>query len=272
MKVAILYICTGKYSIFWAQFYKSCEQYFLSSHRKTYFVFSDTKNNHTPQNVKIIHQRKMGWPNDTLMRFHLFDSIRSNLKDFDYVFFCNANLIFKKPVNDEIFFNENKHAELIVVKHPFFYWVKDPINFPYERRKRSMARMKKKEGQMYVFGAFNGGSSNAYLKLIKELKNRIDIDLKKNIVALWHDESHLNKYIFETQENIKILDCNYAFPEDHDLPQKDDVYIEVLDKAKLGGHDFLREKENSIPVPKKKKSLFSILKTIRRFAKKANSN
>ena len=28
-KLGILYICTGKYDIFWEDFYKSCEKYFL---------------------------------------------------------------------------------------------------------------------------------------------------------------------------------------------------------------------------------------------------
>ena len=30
MKVGILYICTGKYIVFWEEFYKSCQKYFLT--------------------------------------------------------------------------------------------------------------------------------------------------------------------------------------------------------------------------------------------------
>lgn len=30
MRIAILYICTGKYNVFWGGFYKSSEKYFLS--------------------------------------------------------------------------------------------------------------------------------------------------------------------------------------------------------------------------------------------------
>lgn len=42
MKIAILYICTGKYNQFWDGFYKSSEEYFLKGKaEKEYFVFTD---------------------------------------------------------------------------------------------------------------------------------------------------------------------------------------------------------------------------------------
>ena len=50
------------------------------------------------------------------------------------------------------------------------------------------------------------------------------------------------------------------------------IYIKILDKANFGGHDFLREKKNSIPVTEEKKSSFNLLKRIRRFASKGNSH
>ena len=41
MKVAILYICTGRYAQFFDGFYKSAEQYLLQGVEKRYFVFTD---------------------------------------------------------------------------------------------------------------------------------------------------------------------------------------------------------------------------------------
>lgn len=43
MKIAILYICTGKYNVFFRDFYSSSEKYFLPNCEKTYFVFSDNQ-------------------------------------------------------------------------------------------------------------------------------------------------------------------------------------------------------------------------------------
>lgn len=248
MKIAILYICTGKYSVFWQQFYESAEKYFLPSHEKQYFVFSDTLDNPHKENVSLIYQEKMGWPYDTLMRFKLFSGIKDRLAPFDRIFFCNANMRFLKEVNEDIFKIEKMNAELITVRHPFFYWVKNPMDFPYERRKISSAYIPRDQGRVYVMGGFNGGTGKDYLELIETLNTRINQDEKKGVVALWHDESHLNRYIFETNKKIKILDYNFGFPEGQDLPLKNDVYITFLDKAKYGGHDFLRDQKSSIPV------------------------
>jgi len=258
LKIAILYICTGKYSIFWQQFYESAEKYFLPSHEKQYFVFSDTLDNPHKENVSLIYQEKMGWPYDTLMRFHLFASIQGRLNNFDFIFFCNANLCFKKTITEEILSENGLPFDLIVVRHPFFYWVKDPKDFPYERRKKSLAYVSKGSGHTYVMGGFNGGKSEEYMEMVATLKNRITTDKKNGIIALWHDESHLNRYINESKKRIKILDYTYGFPEGHDLPLKNDVYITFLDKEKFGGHDFLRGQENSIPSIPVQKSFYPI--------------
>ena len=41
MKIAILYICTGRYAQFFHDFYQSAKQYFLTDEDKTFFVFTD---------------------------------------------------------------------------------------------------------------------------------------------------------------------------------------------------------------------------------------
>lgn len=228
--------------------------------------------NSEEKNVELIFQTKIGWPYDTLMRFHFFSSIQEKLKEFDYIFFFNANTNFVKRIDVSILENGGVLADLIVTNHPFFHWVTNPKDFPYERNRKSAAFIPFGKGSNYVIGGFNGGKSSTYLELIDTLKYNVDTDKKKGIVAKWHDESHLNKYIFESKKNIKILDYNFGFPQGHDLPLGENIYIQFLDKASFGGHDFLREKKNSIPVTEEKKSSFNLLKRIRRFASKGNSH
>jgi len=38
MKIAVMYICTGKYECFWDEFYRTSEQYFYPDIDKHYFV------------------------------------------------------------------------------------------------------------------------------------------------------------------------------------------------------------------------------------------
>ena len=40
-KVAVLYIATGKYTVFWPEFYESAEKYLLKDCEVHYFVFTD---------------------------------------------------------------------------------------------------------------------------------------------------------------------------------------------------------------------------------------
>ena len=40
-KIGMLYICTGKYTVFWPEFYRSFEEKFLPGCEKEYFVFTD---------------------------------------------------------------------------------------------------------------------------------------------------------------------------------------------------------------------------------------
>jgi hypothetical protein len=240
MQIGILYICTGKYSIFWKSFYESSEKYFLATHQKKYFVFTDAKiiDYQENANVVLVFQENLGWPANTLMRFHMFKKQEALLQEMDFLFFCNANLLFVDSVGDEILpFAE----DLAALQHPSC-WNKPREEFPYETNPMSSANIPADKGKYYVMGAFNGGKTESFLKMSEELSKKIDEDLKNDLIAVWHDESHLNKYIID--KNIRILNPSYGYPEDGDLP----FYAKIMirDKTKHGGHNFLRGvKENN---------------------------
>jgi hypothetical protein len=234
--VGILYICTGRYAIFWEKFYLSAEQLFLPSLQKTYFVFTDAEHIFAEghQNVRKIYQEQIEWPYSTLLRYELFSRIKTDLKAFDYLFFLNANILFVDKVGKDIL--PGKHNDgLVSVLHPYF-WDKPERSFTYERNSRSTAAIKNGEGKHYFLGGINGGQTDAYLQLIETLRNNINIDLQQNIIAIWHDESHFNHYM--NHKNPLVLDPSYGYPEGAGLPFKPLLYI--LDKTKYGGHNFLR--------------------------------
>ena len=75
--------------------------------------------------------------------------------------------------------------------------------------------------------------------MIKCLSKRINIDLENEIIAKWHDESHLNRYIYDyNKERYRILSPAYLYPEGWNIPFEE--IITVRDKNKLGGHQYLR--------------------------------
>ncbi len=156
-KIAILYICTGKYDIFWKEFYKSSEKYLLPNCEKTYFVFTDAEKIYDEEKNKRIHkiyQENLGWPDNTLKRFHMFWSIKKDLEKYDYIYFFNANCEIKRTITEQEFLPDPK--KLLVVKH-IGYHHKYNLFYPYERRKNSTAYIKRGYGNTYIFGGFNGG-------------------------------------------------------------------------------------------------------------------
>lgn len=221
-RIALLYIGIGEYVHFWEEFYKSMQKNFLRESKKEFFVFTDADQLYGEGEDKCIHrihQKDLGWPGNTLFRFRMFMTQKEELEKFDYIFFMNANIVCRKEVTEEMFLPIKE--QLLVVQHPG-YWNKSSLEFPYDRNRRSSAYIPYGKGQVYVCGGINGGKREAYLKLIEELDKRIEMDYNNNIIAKWHDESHINKYIIENTD-YRLLSPSYGFPEGWDGP-----YVPIL--------------------------------------------
>jgi hypothetical protein len=230
--VNIFTICTGKYVMFFDQFYKSCQEKFLPNKSKKYFVFTDGElpNYH---NVVKVHQDKLGWPFDTMMRFKMFNSIE-HLLDGEYVFFFNINMSFIQTIGEEVIPNESNDY-LMGVNHPGYF--NKPLNlFPYERRDVSSFYMSYVDGKFYYQGCFNGGRKKEFMEMSNQLEKLIDLDLSNEIIPVWHDETALNW--FYSKKSPLILNPSYAYPESYMIPF--DRKIIQLDKNKMGGHSYLR--------------------------------
>ena len=214
-KVAVLYIATGKYTVFWPEFYESAEKYLLKDCEVHYFVFTDADDLTGAQEprVHICPQEAYSWPFATLRRFEIFLKQEQALKAFDYIFFFNANAQLMQPVTQEMFLpRAEKGEKLLVVQHPSFY-AKPNYEFTYDRNPRSTACIPYGMGRYYVCGGVNGGTAEAFLKLCHTLDARIRKDLHKNVIALWHDESQINRYIL-FRKDIRVLSPAFCYPED----------------------------------------------------------
>lgn len=212
MKIAIFTISLGKYNIFFDEFYNSVNNLFLPKDEKTFFVFTDTKFEEK-DNLIQIEQKKLGWPFDTMNRFHFLCQIQDQLIDYDYIFFFNINMKVIKEIGYEVLpGKENDY--LMGCNHPLhFNWPIDSL--PYERNPKSECYIPYGKGRIYYQGCFNGGRSEEFLEMSKVLKNKIDLDVNNNIIPIWHDESMLN-YYYESK-NPLTLKYTYIYPESYNL-------------------------------------------------------
>ena len=253
MKIAILYVCTGHYTVFWEDFYKSAQRFFMPETERHYFVFTDgiieTFGN---QNISVIVQEHLGWPDATLKRYRIFGKILEQLVGYDLVYFFNANCEFQQLISTE--FLPSREQGLLMVQHPSFF-NKPAKKFTYERNPRSKAYIPYTEGSVYVCGGVNGGWAKDFCTLVVEMQKAVDEDEVQGITAIWHDESHLNKYIL--LKHYKLLSPAYCFPEGWNIPFEE--IIRIRDKSKHGGHNALR----GLPEPR-----LSILSFVKKVAKR----
>lgn len=220
--IGILYLCTGPYKLFWDDYYNSFEKNFLQDYDKYYYVFAEKfdqvlekyKNN---KKVTLIHIDAMPWPLITLLRFRYFLSIKNLLKNHDFLMFTNANIVCNVRITaDEFLPDETKGQEMSYCQHPG-YWKTPIYNVPYDRNRKSNAYIPYNCGDNYVIGAMFAGRTDAFLKMSCVLNERIEDDLKRNVIARWHDESHLNRYIIG-KTNYRLLSPSYCYPVGFDLP------------------------------------------------------
>lgn len=223
-KVGLLVVATGKYIDFVNPLICSARKHFCTDCDVTYYVFTDGQVPDGADVVKI-HQTRMGWPYDTLMRCKLYYDNRDLFKDQEYLFACDADMLFVDIVGQEIL------SDRVATQHPGFVEKRGS----YESSNHSStAYVSNREGLQYFAGGFHGGSYDEFIALNKKMVEGIEKDLANNFIAVWHDESHLNRYFIDNPPTA-ILSPSYCYPESWHLPYVKKLL--ALDK----NHDALRK-------------------------------
>ena len=189
MKVLMMNIATNKYTQFVDDFYKSCDQFFLPDVEVSHLLFTDNMDFETTVDVPFrkSYIEHKPFPEPTLKRFHYFLQEREYIETFDYVFYSDVDMKFVRPVDpSEIC------SDLTLTIHPL---IRKKEQFTYETNPESTAFIDPtREGDHYFCGGFNGGSSKTFMQMSDNLSNNIDKDEERDILAVWHDESHINRY------------------------------------------------------------------------------
>lgn len=258
-KIAILYICTGKYNQFFSGFYKSAEIFLLKGFEKTYFVWTDDDTIGSGKtNVNIFYKECAGFPADSLFRFEMFLHIEEELKSYDYIYFMNSNAQFIKYVGEEILPDETGLAMGI---HPGKRLTQHPMFYPYERNRKSLAYVAPYGNNYHYFmGGLNGGISSTYIAMIKQLCSNIREDFNNGIIAIFHDESHINAYM--RQHKCKILPTYLNMAEEIATPD-----ARMIFREKTHIDPYFNKDRKFTKTAKAKKAVETVLSILRWYLK-----
>lgn len=213
IKVSIVLIATGKYVYFLPNLFESL-RLFLPQTNKNIYIWTDREKEIPESDFPVIITKiyRKGFPGDTLYRFRYFNMRKNELLNSDFCFYMDVDLEIIKQIDNNFLPTEKK---MIVIKHPGSSRVvkeQTKNDCSLEKNRFSNAFV---ENQVhpYVCGGFFGGCSDEFIKMSIELDRRIKEDDRKEILAIYHDESHLNWYINNFPDLFEIRDCRYAYPE-----------------------------------------------------------
>ncbi|XP_041508794.1 alpha-1,3-galactosyltransferase 2 [Microtus oregoni] len=213
LTIGLTVFAVGRYlEKYLEHFLHSAEQHFMVGQSVVYYVFTDR-----PEAVPYVTlgqgrllrvervQRENRWQEVSMARMRtLHEALGGQLgQEADYVFCLDVDQHFTSNFGPETL------ADLVAQLHAWHYhWPRWLL--PYERDKRSAAALLFGEGDFYYHAALFGGSVAALRKLTAHCALGQQLDRERGIEAIWHDESHLNKF-FWLNKPTKVLSPEFCW-------------------------------------------------------------
>ena len=208
MKICILTIATNKYLQFVEKLYDDIAEKFVPGAEIDCLLFTDHEIEETSDNVRVHYIDHEPWPMPTLKRYNYFVKEKDFILEHDYCFYFDADMRI-----DGLVKAEEVCGELVATRHGY-QSLSDPASQTFDRNPKSLAYVPFDQKTVtYYAGGFNGGKTEVFMKMSETIADRVNKDLKKNVVALWHDESHMNRYLIDNPPTLD-LDPTYCYAEE----------------------------------------------------------
>ncbi|XP_066437170.1 N-acetyllactosaminide alpha-1,3-galactosyltransferase-like isoform X2 [Eleutherodactylus coqui] len=212
--VGLSVFAVGKYlETYLEDFLVSANRYFMPSLPCIVYILTDN-----PKDVPTIHVRpamsitilqvplRHRWQDISMMRMMDLQDIVLPLArgQVDYLFCMDVDQIFSSNYGPETL------DDLVAQLHSGYY-LQSREELPYETNSLSAAFIPPTMGIFYYHAAVFGGSLARLTNLTSSCLNGILKDKKSGVEAIWHDESHLNRYLALEYLPSKVLSPEYCW-------------------------------------------------------------
>ncbi|XP_063329055.1 alpha-1,3-galactosyltransferase 2-like [Pelmatolapia mariae] len=224
--VALTVFAVGRYlDEYLETFLNSSEHHFMVGLPVSYYVFTDMpeKVPHIdlgPQRtLKVIKvQRHSRWQDISMIRMKtISDVIESDIRHHSTHVFCfDVDQVFTGRFGSEAL------GDSVALLHAYYYHLPKSF-YTYDRNPKSKAYME--TGDFYYHAAVFGGSWKSVKSLAETCYQNIMEDKQNNVEALWHDESHLNKYLW-LHKPSRVLSPEYCW--DTQIGYRSDIQVTRL--------------------------------------------
>lgn len=238
--ITIFCVATNRYLEFWE---KLVQSFYATGHPSEYRVqwvlysdrATDLESNYlvgSKDKLFVIPIENEKWPFPTLLKFYYLYSGRDHIFG-DYVLHLDADMLFSEGFDLNELLKVLDSQPLAFVNHPGYFrdgpdkslkfYQKNPhliasdfkllVKYgavgTWETNSNSTAYVPRSSRHKYVCGGVWLGHRRQVLEMSSKLSERIQDDLDRGIIAIYHDESHLNWYF--SQGLAAILPPNYCY-------------------------------------------------------------
>jgi len=239
VSLGILSIATNVYLRYWMDLARSIDHHVRAFAPVTLHVFTDQvaqaqefARTLKSVSVKVHEIEALRWPEATLFRYKIFSENQSEFSE-DVLLYLDADTVINQDLEPDLPQLISSAGVVLVEQagswrprsfhrllrffllHPgaIFQDVRKLVleggRGTWEKRAESTAFVPRGDRKNYVSGAVWMGTRDGFLGMVSELAARVDTDWGKGIVAIWHDESHLNWW--NARYHPTLVDPRYYF-------------------------------------------------------------
>lgn len=257
--MSVVTIATGRYLGYAKRLLPELEAYLCPTGSVQWVILTDASSCEVAslvprrQDFKILARKiqPIDWPEITLFRYQIM------LEHFEIVegkavMWLDADMALKQEFSghsvqiDKLSFalhpgyvsTPNRRRSFLSLARKLISKFVNFVSLPlrrnlWEPRKHSKAYLKLSERRNYFHGAVWFGPRLKIRDFLEQLSQRVADDYERGLVALWHDESHLNWFANSFPNQVHVLPLNFSAWRGSKYFFEKEAVFESLDKKIL---------------------------------------